>query len=640
MKRSVLFALFAAIFVAPASLLPWEKAQAPLETPWAADVDPANVLPEYPRPIMVREAWKNLNGVWDFEPIPSINLPLDAILYSREILVPFPWESALSGIREQYKDTWSAAYRRSFSIPEGWMKDDSRLLLHFGAVDWHCRVFVNGSFAGEHKGGFDAFFFDIGNLVLSDASNELVVLVYDPGNEEGIAVGKQSNRRFEDSGRYTYSPASGIWQTVWLEPVPETYLHDFRIVPDIDREHITVTVNTNTQVEGIETEVIVRIGERVVSRSGGRLFQPFQVEIPNPRLWWPEDPFLYDVDILLKTAGGTIVDAVESYFGMRKISLGEFYQDDRGRPRGPFQKILLNNEFVFQMGPLDQGYWPDGLFTAPTDAALKWDVEQTKAWGYNMTRKHIKVEPQRWFYWCDKLGLLVWQDMPSTFRVRTEEEKTQFELELDRMVKTHWNHPSVVNWIVFNEHWGAYDVVRLTQHVMELDPSRLVTGNSGIDAGTPDLDYEVGHIKDNHHYRPPTNPFPSTHRAVVNGEYGAIGYKIPGHIWNPDEDDGDWVHHNYAGIDAATEEYERFIEMLHTFKERDALSGAVYTQWTDLESEMNGIYTYDRKQEKLHRDRVTRANRSLWEDDRNPGGSPDEDSTAVEDLDGGPDTID
>ena len=265
------------------------------------------------------------------------------------------------------------------------------------------------------------------------------------------------------------------------------------------------------------------------------------------------------------------------------------------------------------MGPLDQGYWPDGLYTAPTDEALAWEIRMMKEWGFNMVRKHIKVEPQRWFYHCDRLGLLVWQDMPSTFKKRTEAEKTQFETELKDMVKQHWNHPSVVNWVVFNEHWGAYDVPRLTEMVMGLDPSRLVTGNSGIDAGKPNLDYETGHIKDNHHYRPPTAPYVTDKRAAVNGEYGAIGYLLEGHIWDVD---GPWVHYNYDGIDAATEEYEKFVTELLDYKTRLGLSGAVYTQWTDLENEMNGLYTYDRKKIKLHKERVTKANRSLWEDDR------------------------
>ena len=273
----------------------------------------------------------------------------------------------------------------------------------------------------------------------------------------------------------------------------------------------------------------------------------------------------------------------------------------------------------------------DGLYTHPTDEALRFDVEGIKAWGFNMVRKHIKVESRRWFAQCDRAGLLVWQDMPSTFKSRTEEEKAQFESELSRMVRTHWNSPSVVNWIVFNEHWGAYDVERLTNFVMALDPSRLITGNSGIDAGKPHLDYQVGHIIDNHHYRPPTYPFATSSRAAVNGEYGAIGYLVDGHVWDRD---GPWVHYNYKGKEDATAEYEKFAGQLLEFKKVQMLSGAVYTQWTDVENEMNGLYTYDRKVEKLDRTRVAAANRSLWVDDFK-GASHTLTTTTVNPTDGG-----
>lgn len=275
------------------------------------------------------------------------------------------------------------------------------------------------------------------------------------------------------------------------------------------------------------------------------------------------------------------------------------------------QRIRLNGEYLFMMGTLDQGYWPDGIYTAPTDEALSWDLSETKEWGFNMIRKHIKIEPARWYYWCDKMGILVWQDMPSSMKLRTEEEKTQWEHELQQMIKQHWNHPSIVNWIVFNEHWGIYDVERITNMVMKLDPSRLVTGNTGIDAGKPDVDYEVGHIKSNHHYRPPAIPLGSSHRAIVNGEFGAIGYNVPGHIWDID---GPWVHYNYADKEAATKEYISFLTQLQTYA-AEGLSAAVYTQWTDLENEMNGFYTYDRKIQKLDKQRVKSITQSLWQKD-------------------------
>ncbi len=609
-------------------------------TPWAADVDPDNVLPEYPRPTLVRDRWLNLNGIWEFAPATAASpLPTGESLAER-ILVPFPWESALSGIRRQMPDH-RAVYRRPFEIPATWAKE--RVMLNFGAVDWEATVFVNGRFAGQHRGGWDDFSFDITPHLKEHGPQELIIQVFDPTNHAAIAVGKQNHGKFADPGRYTYSPASGIWQTVWLEPVPDRHIADIHNDPDIDRSVLEVTINPDELDEELTAVAIAKIGEREIGRAAGPVNAPLVVPVPNARLWWPDDPFLYDLEVRLMR-GDEVVDSATSYFGMRKISLMPVVENGRG----PVQKLALNHTFFFQMGPLDQGYWPDGLFTAPTDEALRWDVAEIKAYGYNMIRKHIKVEPERWFYHCDQLGILVWQDMPSTFKQRTEADKAQFEIELARMVRANWNHPSIVNWIVFNEHWGAYDVERLTEFVMALDPDRLVTGNSGIDAGRPDVDYQVGHIKDNHSYRPPHAPHPPHNRAVVNGEYGAIGYKIPGHIWDVD---GDWVHHNYEGREAATAEYVKFVNQLLEYRDNDALSGAVYTQWTDLENEMNGIYTYDRKVEKHDRAAITAANRSLWVDAlanaprRNtpsPGNTTPLDQSSAPpqtNTDGGPDVI-
>ncbi|GEC72605.1 Glycosyl hydrolases family 2, TIM barrel domain [Flavobacterium flevense] len=568
------------------------KDKTPMQSPWAKDLDKNNPLAEYPRPIMVRTNWKNLNGVWAFgEAKEGMAIPKKL---NEKIVVPFPWESNLSDIQRQLK-TQRAWYKRSFTVPKDWSSND--VLLHFGAVDFEAKVYVNGQFVGMHKGGYDAFSFNITSY-LNKTENELAVEVFDPGSDAAIATGKQSNDKFDNPQRYAYTPSSGIWQTVWLEPVPKQHITNFTITPDIDLELINVLVNAN-QDNNSKIEVVVKQGDTVVSSGEGQLNIPFQVKIPNPKLWSPDSPFLYDVIVKLKS-NNQVLDEVKSYTGMRKIAI---------ELEGNLQKITLNNKFLFQMGPLDQGYWPDGIYTAPTDEALKWDVENIKDWGFNMIRKHIKIEPQRWYYWADKLGLLVWQDMPSTFKKRTEAEKTQFETELTQMVRNNANHPSIIVWVVFNEHWGLYDVERLTNYTMALDPSRLVIGNSGIDAGKPNIDYEVGHIKDNHSYRPPSVPFASNKRAVVNGEYGAIGYNVPGHIWDLD---GPWVHYNYEGKEAATKEYERFIKMIVDDFQKQGLSASVYTQWTDVENEMNGLYTYDRKVEKLDKERVKKANESTY----------------------------
>ncbi len=572
------------------------KGSVEMITTWGADLDINNPLPEYPRPVMQRDEWINLNGVWEFqEAVDGEAVPAGKRL-KETIVVPFPWESKLSGIHRQLS-TARAFYRRTFIIPEEWRGRE--LLLHFGAVDYEAVVYINGRLAGTHRGGYDAFSLNITSLVKSKGNQELIVYVFDPGSDQGIATGKQTNIKFTEPQGYSYTPSSGIWQTVWVEPVSQVYIKDLQIIPDLDKSCFRVKVQPPSHVPGYDLIVRAFADGRLVGKGAGTFNSDITVRVDELHPWSPSSPFLYDLEIELIRDSVT-VDIVKSYGGMRKISLGE---GEKG-----LKQIFLNNEFLFQMGPLDQGFWPDGLYTAPSDEALRWDIEQMKEFGYNMVRKHIKVEPQRWYYWCDRLGLLVWQDMPSTFKQRTEEEKTQFETELQLMVKTHWNHPSIVNWIVFNEHWGLYDPVRLTENIMALDPSRLVTGNSGIDAGRPNIDYVVGHITDNHSYRPPNVPFASQIRATVCGEYGAIGYKIKDHIWDID---GPWVHHNYEGIDDATAEYEKFIAMIIGFK-REGLSAAVYTQWTDVENEMNGIYTYDRKVIKLYQKRIRKANESTY----------------------------
>ncbi|MCC4211265.1 glycoside hydrolase family 2 protein [Leeuwenhoekiella parthenopeia] len=568
------------------------KAEKPLVTPWAADLDKYNPLPEYPRPTMVRERWKNLNGQWQFgEAKPGDALPVSL---NEEITVPFPWESYLSGIQRQLESK-TAWYKRDFNIPRDW--DGYEINLNFGAVDFEARVFVNDKFVGGHKGGYDPYSFNI-TQYLKVGTNSLTIWVNDPTNTKGIAYGKQNEDRFNNPQRFAYSASSGIWQTVWLEPVPAQHIDYLKILPFVDDSEVEVLVNASAKAQ---SKIFVKVmdGSFVVGEGRGSANIPFRIPVSNPKLWSPNDPFLYDVVVTLQDST-TTYDEVKSYTGMRKISIEKV---------GNLKKIFLNDKFLFQMGPLDQGYWPDGIYTAPTDEALVWDVKNIKDWGFNMVRKHIKIEPQRWYYHCDREGLLVWQDMPSTFGERTEYEKIQFEAELSSMVQGFASHPSIITWVVFNEHWGLYDVERITNNVIKMDPSRLVIGNSGIDAGKPDIDYEVGHIKDNHSYRPPSVPFASNKRAVVNGEYGAIGYNVDGHVWDLD---GPWVHNNYDTKEAATEEYLKFIRMITDDFQKEGLSASVYTQWTDVENEMNGLYTYDRKVEKLDKNRVKEANLTTY----------------------------
>ena len=595
-KRLTALCTFSIILSANQFAQLWKPASAPLMTPWSEQINPEHVLPEYPRPTMERAEWLNLNGSWQFQQAKNGDIVPFKKKLSGSILVPFPWESALSGVRTQF-DSRRAWYRREFTIPQNWK--DKNILINFGAVDWEAVVYINGRCVGTHKGGYDAFSFDITDYINKKGTQELIVGVFDPGNDAPIAYGKQNNTRFTAPKGYSYTASSGIWQTVWLEPVAKEHITLIHLIPDIDKQELKLMANSaGAKKSTLEFEVYD--GAKLVAKKSGAINKDITVNIPQPKFWSPDSPFLYDVIVSLKDSSGNVTDKVKSYAGMRKISL----KNENG-----VQRLALNNEFVFQMGPLDQGYWPDGIYTAPTDEALRWDIEETKKWGFNMIRKHIKVEPERWYYHCDKIGILVWQDMPSTFGERTEADKTQFEKELNEMIKGHWNHPSIVNWVVFNEHWGLYDVKRLTEYVMAADPTRLVTGNSGIDARKPSIDYEVGHIKDNHSYRPPSVPLISSERATANGEYGAIGYLVDGHVWNPK---GPWVHYNYKGKEEATAEYEKFIVQINDYIKR-GLSAAIYTQWTDVESEMNGLYTYDRKIIKLDKDRVAKANRSTYQ---------------------------
>lgn len=609
MKKQFRYLSFAIIFILPCFVQAkgWKIKDAPLLTPWSENVDPDNVLPEYPRPTMVRTAWLNLNGIWEFqESAEGAAIPFNKTL-KEQILVPFAWESPLSGVRKQF-ESCRAIYRRKIKIPNEWQ--GQRVLLHFEAVDWETSVFVNGACAGMHKGGYDAFSFDITEFLKEKGEQEIIVTVYDPTDLKSIARGKQSYFRFDHSELVSYTPNSGIWQTVWLEPVPKTYIKNVKIIPNVDRNCFNIQVTPNQSGE-YTTEVIIRSEQTEVSSCSGKLRDVLAAHVQQPRLWSPTDPFLYDVEIRLLDKEGNVIDVVESYAGMRKISIEKI----KGIPR-----MCLNDKPFYQHGPLDQGYWPDGIYTPPTDEAVQWEIKNIKEWGFNMIRKHDKVESKRWYYWCDKLGIVVWQDMPhggdgwdGGNGVLDEAAKSQFETELAQLVYQHWNHPSIIIWTVFNEHWGLFDVERLTENVMKLDPSRLVMGNSGIDAQWPHIDYEVGHIKDNHSYLPPNLPFVSGTRATVNGEYGALGYIIDGHLWSLN---GKYFHDYYKDKadkkEIATKEYLKFMESIYGYI-KGGLSATVYTQWTDVENEVNGLYTYDRKVIKLDKKRVTEANRKCYQ---------------------------
>jgi hypothetical protein len=545
----------------------WKPVPGPLTTRWTDKVSPANALPMYPRPQMVRKRWKNLNGLWDLAVLNKEDGIPDS--YSGKILVPFPVESALSGVGQRISKEQKIWYRRRMLIPKNWK--DHRILLHFGASDWETTVWIDGKQVGGHRGGYDAFRFDITGFVKPGAEHELVVSVWDPTDQGGQPAGKQ---RLNPRGIF-YTPSSGIWQTVWLEPVSSAHVEEFRLTPDPDQGALRLSVKAAGETEKARIHAAAFEKGKKVAEMTGPAGSPLRLSIPHVRLWSPDDPFLYDLKISLLDADGRPVDRIDSYFAMRNIRLGK---DEKGVTR-----LLLNGRFVFQLGPLDQGFWPDGLYTAPTDDALRYDIEMMKKMGFNMVRKHVKVEPARWYSWCDKLGLLVWQDMPSAGNT-TAEDRNQFEKELERMILGLANHPSIIMWVPFNEGWGQYDSPRITQWIRKLDASRLVDHASGW------TDMGVGDVHDIHSYPEPLSPEPEPARAAVLGEFGGLGFNVSGHAWNPEG----WGYDLLPDSESLTQRYENLFLQLYPLIQDPGLSAAVYTQITDIESENNGLMTYDR----------------------------------------------
>jgi hypothetical protein len=582
----------------------WQPAAGPLMTRWAKDVSAEDAHPEYPRPQMVRPKWTNLNGLWEY----AVRPEADAVpeKFDGQILVPFPIESALSGVMKRVEPASRVWYRRTIARSKDW--DGKRVLLHFGAVNWETTVWLNGKELGQHRGGYDGFSFDITDALTPDATQQLVVAVWNPIDSSTQPRGKQVSR----PGGIMYTPSTGIWQTVWLEAVPAVHIESLKIVPDVDLKQVRVAVTVaGTHADAITfCEVTATDGTHQVAQIKGEAFKSIELVIPELKLWSPDDPFLYGLKVRLvgdgkgadaKEAGG---DAVESYFAMRKIAVAK---DAQG-----INRIFLNNHPHFMLGPLDQGFWPDGLYTAPTDDALRYDIEATKKLGFNMARKHVKVEPDRWYYWCDKLGLLVWQDMPSGDRgigggkpdiVRSPESAKEFEQELKAMIDGRRNHPSIVMWVVFNEGWGQFDTARQTEWVKQYDPSRLVDCASGWQ------DRGVGDVIDMHNYPGPASPEPEEHRAAVLGEFGGLGLPVDGHTWQAKKN---WGYRSFKDAASLTDAYVNLITRLRPLRSNPGLSAAVYTQTTDVETEVNGLMTYDRAVIKPDLERASAANKSAF----------------------------
>ena len=580
-----------ALALLPAEAYGWNMAKVSIKSKFANDVSPTNALPEYPRPQMVRTDWMNLNGIWDFSYLPRYeeDIPDEGF---QEILVPYCTESALSGIKARYE---SMAYRRNFTLPADW--GDKRVLLNFEAVDWRCTVYVNGNEVGSHDGGYDPFSFDVTQYVKAGQLNTVALKVFDPSDRWSVPRGKQ----VRNPGGIFYTTCSGIWQTVWLEAVPQTYISDFRITPDIDAQTLTVNAKAaGTEDEAAVVKAIAYHGSTKVAEAVGKPGEDIVLQITNPDLWTPDHPYLYDLKLQLTDKNGK-TDDVDSYFGMRKINLA--------KDKDGFIRMMLNNEFVFQTGPLDQGYWPESNLTPPTDEAMQFDIVQMKKYGFNMVRKHITVEPRRWYYWTDKLGLLVWQDMPSMNYGGSKDagvtnDANMFTPELTAMINTHYNTPSIVNWVIFNEAGGQHDTKKYVDLVRQLDPTRLIDEASGW------THYGYGDIKDTHPYPAPSGVPQNGKQATANGEFGGIKLAVDGHLWSG----SGWGYASVESPAAFDSIISNYFNKLAYYKTYQGLSASVYTQITDVEIEVNGLMTYDRIP-KSDMSKLYAANRRLIERD-------------------------
>ena len=577
----------------------WKPAGDKIMTEWASQVDPNNVLPEYPRPIMERGEWKNLNGLWNYAIIEK-GQPIPAT-FDGEILVPFAVESALSGVGKRMDDTKELIYQRSFDVPSAWK--GKQVLLHFGAVDWKADVWVNDVKVGSHTGGYAPFSFDI-TAALNAKNNKLVVKVWDPTDKGYQPRGKQ----LSNPHGIWYTPVSGIWQTVWLEPVTKKHIADLRILPDIDRNVLSVDAKVIGRCCDDLVEVNVYDGNNLVAVGKSINNEPVEVAMPADRkLWSPNSPFLYTLKVNLKNAG-KVVDKVDSYAAMRKYS----YK----RAADGIVRMELNNEPLFQFGPLDQGWWPDGLYTAPTDEALAWDVKKTKDFGFNMIRKHIKVEPARWYMHCDKMGIIVWQDMPSgdknpewqmrqyfdgRERQRSAVSEANYRKEWKEIMDYLYSYPCIGVWVPFNEAWGQFKTAEIAEWTKQMDPSRLVNPASGGNH------YQCGDMLDLHNYPAPNLYLYDATRPTVLGEYGGIGLVEKEHLWVPDRN---WGYVQFNSSKEATDEYVKYANILLDLIPK-GFSGAVYTQTTDVEIEVNGLITYDRKVIKLDEARVREINQKI-----------------------------
>ena len=598
MKKSFLFVLLLSISMLH-SFAQWKPAGDKIKTAWAEKINANSVLPEYPRPIMERADWINLNGLWNYA-IQKAG-KAEPGTFDGQILVPFAVESSLSGVQKTVGEENEVWYNRTFEVPSKWK--GKNILLHFGAVDWKAEVWINDIKIGTHTGGYTPFSFDITPFLNKAGNQKLVVKVWD-GTDKGYQPrGKQVSK---PNGIW-YTSVTGIWQTVWMEPVAAKHIVNLQTVPNIDKNQLNVNVATSDCSANDIVEVKIFDGTTEIATAKAVSSEKLELSVPNAKLWSPESPFLYTMKVRL-ISNGASVDQVNSYFAMRKVSTK--------RDANGIVRMELNNKAYFQFGPLDQGWWPDGLYTAPTDEALKYDLQKTKDFGFNMIRKHVKVEPARWYTYCDQLGILVWQDMPSgdkspqwqnrnyfngTELKRSAESEANYRKEWKEIIDYLYSYPCVGTWVPFNESWGQFKTPEIVEWTKTYDPSRLVNPASGGNH------YPVGDILDLHNYPGPDMYLFDGQRATVLGEYGGIGLALEGHLWNTDKN---WGYVQFKNSKEVTDEYVKYAESLLKFI-KSGFSAGVYTQTTDVEGEVNGLMTYDRKVIKIDEQRVREINRKI-----------------------------
>lgn len=596
-------------------MIKWQRIKERMETPWANKIDINDPLGEYPRPQFVRPDWLSLNGLWDY--VVHEDEKDDIKKFSGEILVPFAIETAASGVGKPLLPNETLGYRKKFEIPENWK--GKKVKLHFEAVDWHCICRINGVEAGVHKGGYIPFFFDISDLI-KDGINEITLYVKDPTDSRHQQSGKQT---LKPKGCF-YQATSGIWQSVWLEPVPEeNHILEMKLTPQMDTSSLIANIKTETKSSVRLT--IISEGKKI-SQLIGKSGCDLELPISDPRLWSPDDPYLYDLKVEL-ISSDNIIDIVESYFAMRIISIAPGHKDR--------SFISLNDSPIFLHGPLDQGYWPESGMTAPSDEALLFDLEKTKALGFNMIRKHIKIESRRWYYHADRLGLVVIQDMISGGNSRVSplgdalrltvgkhfkdtsklykksvgrsspENRAEFKQELNEMIDHLYNTPSLLIWCPFNEAWGQFDAKRINDIVKEKDPTRLIDHASGwYDQGTSDFESQ-------HCYSAKLpGPRKNDNRAYILSEYGGINLNIPGHLWDEKKKFG---YRSYKNKESLEQAYVKLMKQSLIPLIDKGLGGAVYTQISDVEIESNGFYTYDRKVAKFNETVVNKCNQEIYD---------------------------